>query len=65
MKGYNIFKATGEVLVVDSELRFRSLDEMTLSLRKAGFLIEQVFGDWSRGPFVRTSRFMVLIARRA
>ena len=64
LKGYNAFKATGEVLVVNSELRFRSLDEMTKSLRKDGFNIEQVFGDWSRGPFVSTSRFMVIIARR-
>jgi hypothetical protein len=64
LKGYNAFKATGEVLVVNSELRFRSLDEMTKSLRKAGFSIEQVFGDWSRGSFVSTSRFMVIIARR-
>lgn len=64
LKGYNAFKATGEVLVVDSELRFRSLDEMVQSLRKAAFSVEQVFGDWVHGPFVRTSRFMVIIARR-
>jgi len=64
MKGYNVFKATGEVLVVGSELRFRSLDELTHSLREAGFRIEQVFGDWQHGPFVSTSRFMLIIARR-
>jgi SAM-dependent methyltransferase len=64
LKGYNTFKETGEVLVVNSELRFRSLDEMTQSLRKAGFIVEQVFGDWSRSLFVNTSRFMVVIARR-
>jgi hypothetical protein len=43
LKGYNVFKATGEV--VDSELCFRSLDQLIQSLRKAGFRIEQVFGD--------------------
>lgn len=64
LKGYNVFKATSEVLVVDSELRFRSLNEITQSLRKAGFSVEQVFGDWNRGPFVSTSRFMVIIAHR-
>jgi len=64
MKGYNVFTATGEVVIVDSELRFRSLDEMTASLRKAGFSTEHVFGDWSRGPFAGTSRLMVIIARR-
>jgi len=64
LKGYNVFKATGELVVVDSELRFRSLDQLTQSLRKTGFRIEQVFGDWQRGPFVNTSRFMMIIARR-
>ncbi len=63
-QGHNVFKATGEVLVVDSELRFRSLDEMTDSLTKAGFRLEHMFGDWTRGPFARASRFMAIIARR-
>jgi hypothetical protein len=65
MQGHNVFQATGEVLVVDSELRFRSLDEMTEALTKAGFRLEHVFGDWDRGPYVATSRHMVMIARRA
>jgi SAM-dependent methyltransferase len=64
MHGHNVFTVTGEVVVVDSELRFRSLDEITDSLIKAGFRLEHVFGDWMHGPFVRTSRFMVIIARR-
>jgi SAM-dependent methyltransferase len=64
LKGYNVFQATGEVLVVDSKLWFRSLAEMTRSLREAGFSIEQVYGDWRRGPFVSASRFMVIVARR-
>jgi len=64
MQGHNVFTATGEVLVVDSELRFRSLDEMTDTLTKVGFRLEQVFGDWDRGPYVATSRIMVIIARR-
>jgi len=65
MQGHNVFQATGEVLVVDSELRFRRLDEMTEALTKAGFRLEHVFGDWDRGPYVATSRLMVIIARRA
>lgn len=64
LKGYNLFKATGEVLVVDSELCFRTLDEMRSSLSQAGFTIEHVLGDWNSGPFVNTSRFMVIIAHR-
>lgn len=64
LKGYNAFQTTGEILVVDSELRFRSLDELTGSLKETGFSVEHVFGDWSHGPFVGTSRFMAIIARR-
>jgi SAM-dependent methyltransferase len=65
MQGHNVFKASGEVLLVDSELRFRNLDEMADALTEAGFRIEHVFGDWARGPFVRASRLMVIIARRS
>ncbi len=63
-QGHNIFQKTGEKLVVDSTLRFRSMEEMRLSLEQAGFNIEQLFGDWSRGPFVSTSRLMIIVARR-
>ena len=63
-EGHNIFAATGEVMVVSSELRFRTLAELTDSLIYAGFCVEQVYGDWHRGPVVGTSRIMVFIARR-
>ena len=63
LKGYNIFQSTGEVLVVESDLRFRSLDDMTQSLIETGFSVESVFGDWHRAPFVETSSLMVLVAR--
>lgn len=62
--GHNIFTATGELLVANSELRFRSQVELTESLINAGFTVEQVYGDWDRGPVVNTSRIMVFIARR-
>jgi SAM-dependent methyltransferase len=62
--GHNIFKATGEVVLASEELRFRSLAELTASLVDAGFTIEHVYGDWNRGPFVSTSRIMVIVARR-
>jgi SAM-dependent methyltransferase len=64
MQGHNVFTATGEVLVVDSVLRFRSLDEMTDALTQAGFRLEHVYGDWRCGPFVRASQCMIIIARR-
>jgi SAM-dependent methyltransferase len=63
-KGHNVFKNTGEVLVVDSELRFRSHAEISSSLHIAGFTIEQVYGDWQQGPYVNTSHMMIFVARR-
>lgn len=63
-EGHNVFTATGEVVVASSELRFRSRAELTASLLDAGFTVEQVYGDWDRGPLSSTSRVMVFIARR-
>jgi SAM-dependent methyltransferase len=63
-EGHNVFMATGETLVASSELRFRTQAELTHSLRNAGFAIEQVYGDWHRGPVTDTSRVMVFVARR-
>ncbi len=62
--GHNVFTATGEVVVANSELRFRSRAELADSLTAAGFVVEQVYGDWQRGPLVGTSRVMVFVARR-
>jgi hypothetical protein len=63
-EGHNIFTATGEVVVARSELRFRSLAELTNSLIEAGFTVEHVYGDWDRTPVDSASRVMVFIARR-
>ena len=62
--GHNVFTSTGEVVVANSELRFRSLAELTDSLVKSGFSIEHVYGDWDRGPITSISRVMVFVARR-
>lgn len=62
--GYNCFTATGEVLVVPSELRFRSQAELTASLVNAGFTITHLYGDWQQEPLVPSSRIMIFVARR-
>src|SRR5438874_2315877 len=49
-EGHNVFSATGEVVVASSELRFRSLAELTDSVINSGFTVEHVYGDWDRGP---------------
>ena len=63
-EGHNIFTATGETLVIESELRFRSQVEITAALTHAGFAIEQLYGDWRHGPLTSASRVMVFVARR-
>ncbi|HEY1390000.1 MAG TPA: class I SAM-dependent methyltransferase [Ktedonobacterales bacterium] len=63
-EGYNIFTATGEVVVAGSELRFRSQAEITDSLLHAGFTVEQVYGDWDGDPMTSASRMMIFLASR-
>ena len=63
-EGHNIFKNTGEDLIVTSTLRFRSYEEISSSLRDAGFTIETVYGNWQKEPFEPTSRMMIFVARR-
>ncbi|MBK8903423.1 MAG: class I SAM-dependent methyltransferase [Anaerolineaceae bacterium] len=63
-QGHNLFKNTGEDLIVTSTLRFRSHAEISASLREAGFAIEQVYGTWEREAFEETSRMMIFVARR-
>ncbi len=59
-----VFPATGDVVVTRSEIRFRSLGELTHSLVEAGFTVEQVYGDWKRGALTTTSRVIVFVAHR-
>lgn len=63
-RGHNLFKNTGEELVVASTLRFRSHAEISASLRETGFTVVQVYGSWEKRPFAQTSRIMIFIARR-
>lgn len=64
LKGYNHFVETGEIVIAESELRFRGLTEISESLINSGFAVERVYGDWQRGPVTSASRIMVFIARR-
>jgi SAM-dependent methyltransferase len=59
-----VFTDSGEIVVASSELRFRSLTELSHSLIEVGFTVEQVYGDWGSRPFDGTNRVMVFIARR-
>jgi SAM-dependent methyltransferase len=62
-QAHNVFVATGEVLVIDSVLRFRSRHEIRSSLAACGFTVEHVYGDWQNGALTDASRVMVFVAR--
>lgn len=58
------FATTGDELVSETRLRFRTLDELTRSLTEAGFTIERVDGDWDGGPVHATAPEHIVVARR-
>ncbi len=63
-QGHNVFLATGEELVVDSVLRFRTLEELHRSLAATGFTVEELYGDWQGSSLTDTSPLIVIVARR-
>ena len=58
------FAATGEEVVSPTRLRFRTIDELTASLAQAGFVVEQVYGDWDRRPPGPGTGELVVVAVR-
>jgi SAM-dependent methyltransferase len=57
------FLRDGDELVVDGpQLRFRSVDELRLTLDEAGFVVVQTYGDWDRSPLDALSPEIVLVA---
>jgi len=63
-QAHNIFTKTGEHLVVDSTLKFRTEKEIRTSLEKVGFQIKHVYGNWKYEPFNNQSQIMVFVAQR-
>jgi hypothetical protein len=59
------FPATGEELVSDNELRFRTRTELTRALTRAGFTVESVWGDWDRRPPGPGRPELIFVAVRA
>jgi SAM-dependent methyltransferase len=49
----------GEHVVVPGALRWRTLASLTTSLARAGFTIEQTYGDWDRRP---AGRELIIVA---
>jgi len=61
---HHVFAATGEDLVVNSTLRFRSRNEVEQSLVRSGFTVVEAYGDWQVSRLTSTSRVMIFVARR-
>ena len=52
-EGHTVFLSTGEAVVARSELRFRSLEELTNTLTDSGLTVEHVYGDWRQRAAAR------------
>ncbi len=53
---------TGADLVSKARLRFRTRTELTHSLAGAGFSVDDVYGDWNRGPVTKTTDELIVVA---
>jgi SAM-dependent methyltransferase len=63
--GHGMELADGrERLYAPSVWRYRTQEELTRSLTRAGFVVEQTYGDWHRSPLTPASPDIVLVARR-
>ncbi|GGL84850.1 hypothetical protein GCM10010840_23440 [Deinococcus aerolatus] len=60
---HNVFLDTGDDVTVESELRFHSRQEITRTLERAGFTLEQGGGDWQRHTITLASHVMVFVTR--
>ena len=63
-QGHYRFTQTGEVVIADSTLRFRSLSEFSASLTRAGFSLKNTFGSWRKKAFESSSPVMIIAAER-
>jgi SAM-dependent methyltransferase len=55
---------SGEPVRVDrAQLRFLGVEQLRRFLGEAGFEVENVYGDWSKGPFTDGSRDIIVVAR--
>jgi SAM-dependent methyltransferase len=59
------FERTDDEVVVPSELRFRSKDELAATLDEAGFSVTQWYGDWSGAPLSADSPELIVVATRS
>jgi SAM-dependent methyltransferase len=63
-ENHYVFPATGQALVSEGRLRFRSPAELRQSLADAGFVVERLYGDWDRRPAGPRARELIVVASR-
>lgn len=61
-ENHYLFARSGEELVSNGELRFRSREELSRSLSDAGFSVESVSGDWDGSPSDAASPELIFVA---
>lgn len=61
---HTVFTTTGEEIIAQSTLRFRSQQELTKSLQEAGFTVQHVYGGWNREDVTPRNPLLIFVARR-
>ncbi len=59
-----VFAESGDELISEAALKFRTQAELEQSLSRAGFKVEQVYGDWDRQPVSAEAPEMIFVALR-
>lgn len=62
-RGHNIFP-DGRHVTADEPLRYRPLSVLRESLQRAGFTVEQIWGDWDFSPVEDDSPELIVLARK-
>ena len=63
-QAHNSFTETGESLVTNSTLKFRTEQEIRQSLEQTGFQVHHVYGGWRKEAFSSQCRLMIFVAQR-
>lgn len=64
LTAHNLWEQTGEDLIIEQSLTFRSCEQITDDLQAAGLVVTEVVGDWARGSFTEQSSIVVVQAER-
>jgi hypothetical protein len=59
---HNVFESTGEHVIVEETLIFRTSEQIRAALDEAQFDLRRVWGDWRGAPFDGTQPVMVFEA---